>query len=416
MLAGQRPISLAVDVTNYVMFELGRPIHGYDADKLTGPIRVRRAQEGERLTTLDGNDRTLSPEDLVVTDDSGIIGLGGVMGGETTEMSETTTRVLIEAAHWDAVSMFRTGRRHKLTSEAGKRNERGVDPTICEAAADRVAELLAEYGGGTIEPGVTVVGDAAGAAHRHDPDRPARARHRHGHRLDTTIANLEAVGCEVEAGADELTATVPPWRPDLSDPFDLVEEVARIVGYEDVPSVLPHGAVRSRPHAGAVDAPPGRPHAGRRGVRRGAQLPLHRGGRPRPARHRRRRPPSYDAPAGQPAQQRRTVDDHHAAARPAPHGGAQRRAAAPATSPSSRPHRSRSRTPASARRSCRSTAARPRGSGTTSTRRCPTSRCTSPSPSAATATAPAGGARAARRAGATSSRPRASSPTRSVSS
>jgi phenylalanyl-tRNA synthetase beta chain len=239
LLAGQRPISLAVDVTNYVMFEMGRPIHGYDADKLSGPIRVRRAQAGEHLTTLDGNDRTLSPEDLVVTDDSGIIGLGGVMGGETTEMSETTTRVLIEAAHWDAVSMFRTGRRHKLTSEAGKRNERGVDPTICEAAADRVAELLATYGGGTVEDGVTVVGEAPAPPTITIPiDLPARVT---GMDIgsDTTIANLEAIGCEVAAGADELTATVPHWRPDLADPFDLVEEVARIVGYEDVPSVLP---------------------------------------------------------------------------------------------------------------------------------------------------------------------------------
>src|SRR5690349_18694747 len=239
MLLGQRPISLAVDVTNYVMFELGRPIHGYDADKLSGPIRVRRATDGERLTTLDGNDRKLSPEDLVVTDDSGIIGLGGVMGGEDTEMSGSTTHVLIEAAHWDAVSMFRTGRRHKLTSEAGRRNERGVDPTICEAAADRVAELLAAYGGGTIEPGVTVVGTPPDRPTVTIPiDLPARIT---GMDIasDTTVANLRAVGCEVEAGADELTATVPSWRPDLSDPFDLVEEVARVVGYEDVPSVLP---------------------------------------------------------------------------------------------------------------------------------------------------------------------------------
>jgi len=239
LLSGQRPISLAVDVTNYVMFELGRPIHGYDADKLSGPVRVRRAEHGERLTTLDGNDRALSPEDLVVTDDSGLIGLGGVMGGQTTEMSDTTTRVLVEAAHWDAVSMFRTGRRHKLTSEAGKRNERGVDPTICEVAAERVAELLAEYGGGTVEPGVTVVGEPPEPPTITIPiDLPARvtgmdiASH-------TSIANLEAVGCAVEAGADTLTATVPTWRPDLNDPFDLVEEVARIVGYEDVPSVLP---------------------------------------------------------------------------------------------------------------------------------------------------------------------------------
>src|SRR4051794_1931103 len=202
MLLGQRPISLAVDVTNYVMFELGRPIHGYDADKLTGPIRVRRATEGEHLTTLDGNDRTLSTEDLVVTDDSGIIGLGGVMGGEDTEMSSTTTRVLVEAAHWDAVSMFRTGRRHKLTSEAGRRNERGVDPTICEAAADRVAELLAEHGGGTVERGVTVVGQPPTQPTITIPiDLPARVT---GMDIasDTTIANLEAVGCEVDAGAD----------------------------------------------------------------------------------------------------------------------------------------------------------------------------------------------------------------------
>ena len=129
---GMRPISLAVDVTNYVMLETGRPIHGYDGDKLRGPLVVRRATAGERLTTLDGVDRALSTEDLVVCDDSGAIGLGGVMGGETTEMSAATTTVVIEAAHWDPVSMFRTGKRHRLTSEAGKRNERGVDPTICE--------------------------------------------------------------------------------------------------------------------------------------------------------------------------------------------------------------------------------------------------------------------------------------------
>lgn len=237
--AGMRPISLAVDVTNYVMLELGRPIHGYDADKLAGPIRVRRARAGERLTTLDGTDRALSTEDLVVTDDSGIIGLGGVMGGETTEMSATTTRVLIEAAHWDATSMFRTGKRHKLTSEAGKRNERGVDPTICEVAADRVAELLAEHGGGIIEPGVTVVGTPPAPVSITIPvDLPARISG-----IDipagTTVAHLTAVGCEVSVDGESLTAVAPPWRPDLTDPYDLVEEVVRIVGYDQVPSVLP---------------------------------------------------------------------------------------------------------------------------------------------------------------------------------
>ncbi|HEY0949652.1 phenylalanine--tRNA ligase subunit beta [Nocardioides sp.] len=240
--AGMRPISLAVDVTNYVMLEIGRPIHGYDADKLQGPIRVRRAREGERLTTLDGVDRALSVEDLVVTDDSGIIGLGGVMGGATTEMSETTTSVLVEAAHWDAVSMFRTGKRHKISSEAGKRNERGVDPDVTEAAADRVIELLTTYGGGSADPGVTVVGTPpARGAIAIANDLPARVT---GMPIDaeTTVANLEAVGCVVERAVDTLAATPPPWRPDLNDPFDLVEEVARIVGYDQVPSVLPREA------------------------------------------------------------------------------------------------------------------------------------------------------------------------------
>jgi len=262
-LAGMRPISLAVDVTNYVMLETGRPIHGYDLDKLRGGLGVRRAQEGERLTTLDGVDRALSPEDLVVTDDSGIIGLGGVMGGETTEMSATTTRVLVEAAHWDAVSMFRTGRRHKLTSEAGKRNERGVDPTICEAAADRVVELLTTYGGGTVDPGVTVVGTPPERTSvTVATDLPARVT---GMPIDetTTAAHLRAVGCEVVAANGSLTAVVPPWRPDLTDPFDLVEEVARLVGYADIPSVLPTAPVgRGLTHAQLLRRRVGRTLAG----------------------------------------------------------------------------------------------------------------------------------------------------------
>lgn len=240
--SGMRPISLAVDVTNYVMLETGRPIHGYDAAKLRGPIRVRRAREGERLTTLDGTERVLSTEDLVVTDDSGIIGLGGVMGGETTEMSATTTDILVEAAHWDARSMFRTGKRHRISSEAGKRNERGVDPVITPAAADRVVELLTTYGGGTADPGVTVVGTPPTRPQiTISYDLPARVT---GIDIDaaTTVTNLEAVGCALTKDDTTLTATPPPWRPDLNDPFDLVEEVARIVGYDQVPSVLPRDA------------------------------------------------------------------------------------------------------------------------------------------------------------------------------
>ncbi len=237
-LAGMRPISLAVDVTNYVMLELGRPIHGYDGDRLQGPLVVRRAREGERLTTLDGVDRELTTEDLVVTDDSGVIGLGGVMGGEATEMSDATTTVVIEAAHWDPVAMFRTGKRQRLTSEAGKRNERGVDPTICEVAADRVAELLTTYGGGTVAPGVTVVGTPPAPRSIEIsstlPGQVAGLPIEHGR----VVECLRAIGCEVSGDA-RLTVAPPPWRPDLHDPYDLVEEVVRLVGYDQVPSVLP---------------------------------------------------------------------------------------------------------------------------------------------------------------------------------
>jgi phenylalanyl-tRNA synthetase beta chain len=238
-LAGMRPISLAVDVTNYVMLELGQPVHGYDGDKLAGPIRVRRATEGEHLRTLDGVDRRLSAEDLLITDDSGPIGLAGVMGGETTELSGTTTRVVIEAAHFDPVTVFRTQKRHKLPSEASKRFERGVDPELPPYAADRVAELLTRYGGGTTEPGVTRVGrPPKRPTIRISYDLPARIT---GMDIDaaTTVTNLEAVGCKLHKEDTVLTATPPPWRPDLTDPFDLVEEVARIVGYGEVPSVLP---------------------------------------------------------------------------------------------------------------------------------------------------------------------------------
>jgi phenylalanyl-tRNA synthetase beta chain len=241
-LAGMRPISLAVDVTNYVMLELGQPIHGFDRDKLAGPIVVRRARAGEKLRTLDGADRTLSEEDLLITDDSGPIGLAGVMGGETTELSDTTTNIFIEAAHWDPVAIFRTERRHKLPSEASKRFERGTDPTIPLVAADRVAELLTTYGGGTVDDGVTYVGaPPAIASITVDAGLPARVS---GMDIpaSVTVANLRAVGCTVVESGSTLTVTPPPWRGDLTDPFDLVEEVARIVGYSDVPSVLPPAA------------------------------------------------------------------------------------------------------------------------------------------------------------------------------
>ena len=237
--AGMRSISLTVDVSNYVMLELGQPNHCYDRDRLQGDVVVRRAHAGERLTTLDDVDRALTPDDLVIADDSGPIGLAGVMGGASTEISDTSTSVVVEAAYWDPVTIFRAVKRHRLPSEAAKRYERGVDPELALVGAARVAELLVELGGGTLEPGATVVGEApARAAVRVAVDLPARIS-------GVPIAPEEAQrtfernGCTVERDDDVLVVTPPSWRFDLNDPYDFVEEALRTAGYDQVPSVLP---------------------------------------------------------------------------------------------------------------------------------------------------------------------------------
>ena len=162
--AGMRSISLDVDITNYVMLESGQPLHAYDADRLQGPIVVRQAAPGERLTTLDDVVRKLSPDDLLITDDSGPIGLAGVMGGQTTELTPTTRNIVLEAARFDPVTIGRTFRRHKLPSEASARFSRGVDPALPLAAARMAARLMAELGGGTVSDSYTVVGAAPASA------------------------------------------------------------------------------------------------------------------------------------------------------------------------------------------------------------------------------------------------------------
>ncbi|MFG2849545.1 phenylalanine--tRNA ligase subunit beta [Streptomyces mirabilis] len=239
--AGMRPISLAVDITNYVMLELGQPLHAYDRTRVQGAIGVRRAEQGEKLTTLDGVTRTLDAEDLVITDDRGPIGLAGVMGGANTEIDDTegtTTEVVIEAAHFDALSIARTARRHKLASEASKRFERGVDPQAASAAAQRTVDLLVLLAGGTADAGVTEV-IAPSAPHSitipaNHPDKVAGV----DYGRETVVRRLQQVGCDVY-GQDELIVTVPSWRPDLTDPNDLAEEVIRLEGYENLPSTLP---------------------------------------------------------------------------------------------------------------------------------------------------------------------------------
>ncbi|RBY74571.1 phenylalanine--tRNA ligase subunit beta [Blastococcus sp. TF02-09] len=238
--AGIRSISLAVDVTNYVMLELGQPMHAFDRDRVTGPIRVRLAREGERLDTLDGTTRTLAAgDDLLITDDTGPIGLAAVMGGASTEIGEGTTAVLLEAAHWEPTGVARTARRHRLPSEAAKRFERGVDPEMTVVALARAAELLAEYGGATVVGGVVDV-DTRGARPRIalDVDRPARTAGV-AYPPGQVVELLTAVGCTVDGEGPALQVTPPSWRPDLTDPADLVEEVVRLAGYDDIPSVLP---------------------------------------------------------------------------------------------------------------------------------------------------------------------------------
>ncbi|MDH2444963.1 phenylalanine--tRNA ligase subunit beta [Amnibacterium sp. CER49] len=238
-LAGIRSISLAVDITNYVMLELGQPLHGYDLARLDGGLAVRRAKPGERLVTLDGQERLLDPEDLVIADGAGAVGLAGVMGGERTELSTGTTDVVIEAANFDPVSIGRTARRHRLPSEASRRFERGVDPAVARAAAERAVQLLVELAGGTAEPGQTWIDRSLPPAPVDLPAGAVLARTGAAISDAETHQALTVLGCRLERNGSDLVVTPPTWRPDLKERVDLVEEVVRVVGYDRIPSVLP---------------------------------------------------------------------------------------------------------------------------------------------------------------------------------
>ena len=238
-LAGMRSISIAVDITNYVMLELGQPLHAYDAAKLDGGISVRRAKSGEEIVTLDDKSRTLSPEDLLICDDQGPIGIAGVMGGARTEVSDSTREVLIEAAIFDPISIARSARRHKLPSEASKRFERGVDSAIPNIAASRAAALLVELAGGKLS--------GVGADFSEQSQRPELSMDASypsqlvgvDYSLDQVVSSLEQIGCTVSVSGSTLSVTAPSWRPDITHKTDLVEEVARLVGYDKIPTRLP---------------------------------------------------------------------------------------------------------------------------------------------------------------------------------
>ncbi len=255
--AGMRPINNVVDVANYVMLELGQPLHAFDLDRMSGSggvgtVGVRTAKPGETLRTLDGVNRDLTPDTLLITDDSGPIALAGVMGGQATEVLESTTRILLESARFDPVSIRRTVTRLALRSEASARFERGLSPELAIAASKRATQLLVQVAGGTARTGRV---DAYPAPYLAPEVSITRAR------LDTVIGFhvptrevetiLTTLGFEVmssDTGANDtssagFTVRVPWWRTDISIPDDLAEEVVRLAGFDRLPATAIVGAI-----------------------------------------------------------------------------------------------------------------------------------------------------------------------------
>ncbi len=233
---GMRSISLVVDVTNYVMLELGQPLHAFDKSKIKGGLTIKRAGAAQKFKTLDGVERTLNPDDLMVSDDEQPLALAGTMGGLSSEITESTTEIALEAVHFCPVCIAKNSRRHKLSSEASRRLERNVDPSLAEFASARFVQLLTAHssakhvatkvdGEPIFAPLLTI-----------DPSYVSKIL---GFEIPPVkVAELlRVVGCDV----DEKSFTVDPpsWRPDLLTAADLTEEVARMIGYDKIPSVLP---------------------------------------------------------------------------------------------------------------------------------------------------------------------------------
>jgi phenylalanyl-tRNA synthetase beta chain len=239
---GVRSISNVVDVTNYVMFELGHPLHAFDADTIAGDeLVVKRAEPGETLETLDHVTRKLTPDDLIIYDRAGPTSMSGTMGGARSEVSEKTTRVLMEAASWDPPTIMHMWRRHDLRSEAATRFERGVDPGLADIANQRASAMVQAVAGGEVLEGavdvVTVPIESWVVELRlEDVTRLLGS----GVELEQVRQILERLGMSVE-GTEPMQVTVPTFRPDLTRPADLVEEVARIHGYDKFEATLPTG-------------------------------------------------------------------------------------------------------------------------------------------------------------------------------
>ena len=237
---GMRSISLAVDITNYVMLELGQPLHAFDADVITGGLRVARANKFSKLVTLDKVERKLSADNLLICDTNSALALAGTMGGLASEVTSQTTKIALEAAHFDPISIARNSRFHKLSSEASRRMERNTDPALTEIASARAAQLLMDLAGAkylgssfaglAIKPrkikiSVEKVCELIGAKYT----------------LKQVKDALILIGCKVTGSGAIVTIEVPSWRPDLSSTADFAEEIARLVGYDQIPLRLPIG-------------------------------------------------------------------------------------------------------------------------------------------------------------------------------
>ena len=253
---GVRPINNIVDATNYVMLEWGQPLHAFDFDKLGSSVVVRRARDGEAIVTLDGQERTLSPQILVIADASDPVAIAGIMGGNATEVSETTTSVLLESAHFAPSRVQRGVQTLGFASEASRRFERWVDPNGCARSLDRAAQLLVQIAGGRVAQGAVDVYPRPFAA-RTVTMRPTRANAILGLNIEPIWMRdaLTRLGFKAELAGDEITTRVPTRRRDIEREIDLIEEVARLWGYDRVPTTLPEGVNTSagRPLAGRLE-------------------------------------------------------------------------------------------------------------------------------------------------------------------
>ncbi|HEY0942056.1 MAG TPA: phenylalanine--tRNA ligase subunit beta [Steroidobacter sp.] len=241
---GLRPISAVVDITNYVMLELGAPMHAYDLNRLSGSIIVRFAKQGEKLKLLDGREIELTPDVLVIADERSILGMAGVMGGEDSGISGDTVDVLFECAFFDPNDVVGRGRRYGLITDASQRFERGVDPELQERAIERATRLLLDCAGGNAGPLVVTRASRSYPAPSAVRLRHSRVEHVLGVKIDASLVQslLTRLGMTVNGGAGEWQVTPPTWRFDIHIEEDLIEEVARLFGFDNIPEQPEIGA------------------------------------------------------------------------------------------------------------------------------------------------------------------------------